>query len=317
MPSVHTPTKGIAPGKFQGDTPQWNVATGEYVPSQLPQSSVISKKGDIYVFNTTLNQFVPLSQAPEPAGALMKYDVSSFAAQADGTLITTWPDLSGNGFDLSNAGGAQRPTYKTNPLGDAVPAVRGDGVDDRLFRTGMPAVNSQELVVFVVMTAGRPVAAVEPWALGRAAVVDNAQGCTQGSIGPQFNWKVGCLAGNNLGGNTLRSVGSTSLDEGNANDVGNNIRRAYAFRWGVRTGPSGSFWGVTCYAGTRIVAVDLVAAPANPFTFTRCGLFAAADGASNWAPCDINHWKCYIPNTLDDIDIMLELARLRVLHQAW
>lgn len=46
----------------------------------------------------------------------------------DGDAVTTWPDSSGNGYDLSQSTTAAKPTYKTAIL-NSLPVVRFDGGD--------------------------------------------------------------------------------------------------------------------------------------------------------------------------------------------
>ena len=47
----------------------------------------------------------------------------------DGDAVTTWPDQSGNGYDVTQATGANKPLYKTNIFKDK-PALLFDGSDD-------------------------------------------------------------------------------------------------------------------------------------------------------------------------------------------
>lgn len=46
----------------------------------------------------------------------------------DGDAVTTWPDLSGNGYDASQSTAGEKPTYKTGIL-NGKPVVRFDGGD--------------------------------------------------------------------------------------------------------------------------------------------------------------------------------------------
>lgn len=49
---------------------------------------------------------------------------------ADGSLVTVWPDLSGNGLDVSSVPQSTLPTFRANHLG--LPAVEYDSLGDRL-----------------------------------------------------------------------------------------------------------------------------------------------------------------------------------------
>jgi hypothetical protein len=49
---------------------------------------------------------------------------------SDGEAISTWPDLSGNGNDLTQSG-SQRPTWETNEI-NSLPCARFDGSNDSM-----------------------------------------------------------------------------------------------------------------------------------------------------------------------------------------
>lgn len=70
---------------------------------------------------------VPSSPAP---GYRSWYDANQIVGLNDGDPVTTWTDLTGNGFDFTSAL-ALRPLYKTNQL-NSKPGVQFDGVDDKL-----------------------------------------------------------------------------------------------------------------------------------------------------------------------------------------
>jgi hypothetical protein len=72
---------------------------------------------------------------------------------ADGDPVTTWTDSSGSGYDLTEA--TLRPSYQTNEQ-NGLPAVRFDGVDDRLENASFPADAS---ATFFVVARGRSTAA--------------------------------------------------------------------------------------------------------------------------------------------------------------
>lgn len=68
----------------------------------------------------------------------------------DGDAITTWPDLSGNGYDVTQATSGFRPLYKTN-IFKGQPAVQFDGVDDRLENTSSnPFTSGEARTIFYV-----------------------------------------------------------------------------------------------------------------------------------------------------------------------
>lgn len=101
---------------------------------------------------------------PRPTDvALLKLWLTTDAliGYADGDTISTWPDQSGNGYDLT-AGTA--PTYKVNQL-NGRPIVRFDGVDDYL--TGTTAmtnlINVAFGTVFVVFNVAAVPATKQLW----------------------------------------------------------------------------------------------------------------------------------------------------------
>jgi hypothetical protein len=71
------------------------------------------------------------------AGAAGIWRAKDLAGLADGDPISTWPDTSGNGKDLTGSGTA-RPTYKTN-IYNGWPVVRFDGTDDLLVNAAFTA----------------------------------------------------------------------------------------------------------------------------------------------------------------------------------
>lgn len=67
---------------------------------------------------------------PRSVGATVAYD-SRYINQSDGTAVSTWSDMSGNGRDLSQSTSSKQPTYKTGIQGGAG-VVRFDGSGDAL-----------------------------------------------------------------------------------------------------------------------------------------------------------------------------------------
>lgn len=74
----------------------------------------------------------------------------------DGDAVATWPDLSGNGYDVTQGTAANKPLYKTN-IFKGLPALLFDGSDDYFENTTVnPFVaDSARTLFFVVkLTAG-------------------------------------------------------------------------------------------------------------------------------------------------------------------
>ncbi len=63
------------------------------------------------------------------AGAVLWLDASQITGLSDGAAITTWPDMSGNGYNATQTGASTlKPTYKTG-IANGKPIARFDGGD--------------------------------------------------------------------------------------------------------------------------------------------------------------------------------------------
>jgi len=76
---------------------------------------------------------------------------------SDGDPITTWPDLSGNGNDFTQAG-VKRPSYETNQI-NRYPAAGFDGADGIMLAANFSA--ATEGALFVVWRPSAPIANVQ------------------------------------------------------------------------------------------------------------------------------------------------------------
>lgn len=83
-------------------------------------------------------------------GRILHLDASKLTLN-DGDPVTTWPDLSGNGFDATGSGTA-RPTFKT-AIQNGLPVIRFD-IDDLLTIPHDAALNSDNVTVFMVGAHG-------------------------------------------------------------------------------------------------------------------------------------------------------------------
>lgn len=255
MAKIRRSGLALPPGTFAGEVLTWDGV--QWGPQALPPPpGSTPQQGDILIFNTITNEFVPASFLDPPANARQMFDVNaSFAGQPDGTLVTTWPDISGNALDISNAGGAQRPSLITDSS-DGVRALAFDGIANRMNRTAMAANASSEGTIFIVL-AHEAVA-------GRVAVMTTA-----GAIfgGPNTynislsSTQLGIAArAHNLGGATMRGRGMVGPDDGTGGSAGIVIRRAYCFQWTLKRG----LWGQISYLGDDAVFHTINAgAPAN------------------------------------------------------
>ena len=85
---------------------------------------------------------------PPVAGVLAWYAADQITSPpASGSALSSWNDLSGNGYTASQGTGAAQPIYQTNQL-NGLPAVSFDGTDDSLSAT--IASLSQPFTVFAV-----------------------------------------------------------------------------------------------------------------------------------------------------------------------
>lgn len=214
-----------------------------------------------------------------PGSYNQEYRIESLSGlYADGADITGgWPDVSGNGLHLADSGAGNRPSYRSNPLGDNVPAARFDAVSEFLQVTGMVSPANSDLTIYSVVTTGHAGVAIGgtvPWSLGRAGVLSNAVGCARGIIGAaSLTW--GGQA-NNLGGAVAYGPGFSAQDglaEGNSGGI--FIRRAFCHRWSTRVGN----WILSSFVGdTGVIHSYGGAPPANNFSYTALVLGAEYNG---------------------------------------
>ena len=109
---------------------------------------------------------------------------------SDGAAISSWTDLSGNGFDFIQSSESCRPLYKTGII-NGKPVVRFDGSDDRLAcysLSGLGGNNSK--TIFAVATVGTGSSEHTIFQLGESGVSGRTfiLGCKRDSS--QFKWGV-------------------------------------------------------------------------------------------------------------------------------
>lgn len=283
--------------------------------------------GDTLIYQTVIIQGVPTivpvpaSQAKRPLGAKQMFEVESFNAIADGTLLTSWSDVSGNALDIANGGGAERPILITDSGNSPIRAVRFDGVANNLLRRGMAAVATEELTVFLVMrhyAAGGDV----PWSLGRAGAVGAAAGNARGLFGGTTVCP-GSQA-NGLGGATAHGpMNATQDGASTVNTGGPGVRRAYCYKWTRINRSPTEMWGELLFGGTGGCAflflsnIPLV----NQFTFTALVMGAENNGGGAltlFAEQDVSYFAYYegaAALAITPKQVQTELARLRATYQ--
>lgn len=93
--------------------------------------------------------FAAPAPIPPVAGPALWFAADHITGLSDGAALTTWPDSSGNGRDVTQATGSKKPLYKTAIL-NGKPVVRFDGSDDILVRAGASILSGQSGSLFVV-----------------------------------------------------------------------------------------------------------------------------------------------------------------------
>ena len=84
------------------------------------------------------------------SGLTLWYAAHRITGLNDGDAVTTWSDLSGNGYDVTQGTAANRPLYKTN-IFNGLPALLFDGSNDSLENTTVnPFTAGAARTVFVV-----------------------------------------------------------------------------------------------------------------------------------------------------------------------
>jgi len=85
-----------------------------------------------------------ISDIPDNQDLHAAYDAKKLS-QSDGQAVSTFPDVTGNGFDLSVTPNTDSPTYVANGM-NGNPVVRFDGIDDFLATSFSPL--SQPVSIF-------------------------------------------------------------------------------------------------------------------------------------------------------------------------
>jgi len=70
------------------------------------------------------------------SGLKLWLDASAITGVSDGGTITTWPDMSGNGYDATQATASAKPVFKTNIL-NGKPVVRANGSKSMFLSSGL------------------------------------------------------------------------------------------------------------------------------------------------------------------------------------
>lgn len=94
------------------------------------------------------------SQSPAAiAGMMVWFEADAITGLNDGDAVSTWPDSSSNGSDLTQSTGSNKPVYKTGIV-NGRPVVRFDGTDDKMATEALT--QAQPITSFVVARTNAP-----------------------------------------------------------------------------------------------------------------------------------------------------------------
>jgi len=246
----------------------------------------------------------PNGPLPDPAACQLFVDASDVGGVTDGNPITTWPDQSPNGLDLSNAGGTDRPIFRATDSEDGLPFVEFDGVNDFFERTGMTSYTGGPLTAYLVYRALNVSTTAGLFTLKKDAFGDFSQSDA---------FVVGGMDG---AGRTLLSRNSVSYSFGEAGGSGlasPDARYTWAIlavRWKIVEGRA----VLTLLRNNKILSYDL-GTSLTAFAIVRATLGArnSAGGApDNFAQVGIRLWA--VKYSADPILTMRDTLRL-LAHQ--
>lgn len=187
-----------------------------------------------------------------------------------GDSVTQWNDQSGNGYNLSQATGAKKPTYRVSIV-NSKPVVRFDGLDD--FLSGTTASNllaaGTKYVMFVFNAATLPTSGANPY--------DNSTiWSTAGGIVSSYLHATNGLGSYNFDGTVDTAVASVAAGTwylgiyAHGTDDWNN-----AANLGVSIGSGSFFGGFT------------VSASGNSTNLTNAVYIGASSGATSYLHGDL------------------------------
>lgn len=253
-------------------------------------------------------QQIAAAASQAPTGAAGMFRVESLAGTSDGADISSWMDDMGNG-DMPDPGASARPSYHLNLYGDHIAAVRFDGVDEYMRRTGMTSPANQVLAVFLV-AAHKGTGGVL-WELHGGSVFGGPGGA--GGTITSSGDALGARA-MNLGGATVRGAGAV-MHDADVSNAGILFRRAYCFQWMMRDGT----FVMVAYRGTDAAVNDLASASPGNFTYTALIFGASGNGGGSpvsFGQIDLSFFS-YYPILLSPTEVATELARLRAVYKAF
>jgi hypothetical protein len=132
----------------------WNVTAGTtYFYTLKAILNGLSSVPSNEVSATVPSSSVPQYCSPTAvSGLTVWFKADAITGLSDGNPVATWPDLSGNGYNLTASGSGQ-PTYKVNVL-NGMPVVRFNGSNSMLSATAFPFAQPLTLLMVGDSTGG-------------------------------------------------------------------------------------------------------------------------------------------------------------------
>ena len=128
-------TRGIV--KFTSAGTVTAVDFPDWTDGLVVLSSPLAPPGDLPDWTKAVSEVAGASPAPPvTTGLLAQYDAQQITGVADGTAVSSWADLSGNGLTLTQSTPANQPTYYKTTAAHLInghPAIFFAGVQNSVF----------------------------------------------------------------------------------------------------------------------------------------------------------------------------------------
>lgn len=190
---------------------------------------------------------------PPVTGYEAWFDASKIEGLADDTAVSSWPDLSGNGYTMSQATSGDQPTYYESTAGKLVnglPAVWFNGSSDYLSTTSAISTAASNVTMFLV--CGNTSVPSGDFGLcaflnghngtsgnngyGIAVATGSAYGSKVGWLDPGIAWETSSQAEDTSGSVHVYSLSIGTSSASMTFDQGSELSTGY----GTITAPSGS-----------------------------------------------------------------------------
>ena len=168
----------------------------------------------------------PVSISGVPAGYLMPtvwLKADAIAGLTNGAAISTWPDVTGNGYHATQGGAGQQPTYVTNAL-NGLPVVRFNAANSTCLTLARPVQDDFSILCLFQSTQG----------LGSGSLFYQGAGLVNAEVGGVVDDFGTCLLAN---GSIAAGTGNPDVAVDSA--AGYNDGRPHLMTW-TRTRNTGS-----------------------------------------------------------------------------